>query len=183
MNTTTPTIARQLSIPLVALASGLFLAGVIAGGVTYLERSPERQPFVPGTDALWQHIILALVASTIFIVIERRRAQPHSPIVLLAPLGKSAAHRIRYTFASVPRRPKTIFRLLAAIPPAALLLFGPFRMGIQVLGGLDPNFTVNAWGGPSYLGAMAFHYFDGALMMVAAAWLLDRLLLRDTRSV
>jgi hypothetical protein len=31
------------------------------------------------------------------------------------------------------------------------------RAGEQVIGGLDPNSTVNAWGGPAYLGAMACH--------------------------
>ncbi|WP_280382388.1 hypothetical protein [Nocardia wallacei] len=45
------------------------------------------------------------------------------------------------------------------------------------MAGLDPNFTVDAWGGPGYLGAMACHYLDGALLMAAAAGLLHVLLL------
>jgi hypothetical protein len=46
----------------------------------------------------------------------------------------------------------------------------------QLTGGLDPNFTVNAWGGPSYAGAMACHYLDLFLLAVGAAWLIDRIL-------
>jgi len=51
-----------------------------------------------------------------------------------------------------------------------------WRAGEQVTGGLDPNFTVNAWGGPSYAGAMACHYLDLFLISAAAAWLLDKIL-------
>ena len=36
--------------------------------------------------------------------------------------------------------------------------------------------AANAWGGPSYLGAMACHYLDAALMIAAGAWLLDKIL-------
>src|ERR1019366_584393 len=54
-----------------------------------------------------------------------------------------------------------------------------YRCGMQVTAGLDPNGTVNAWGGPTYLGAMAFHYFDGILMLAAACWLLALILLPD----
>jgi hypothetical protein len=51
--------------------------------------------------------------------------------------------------------------------------YGLWRTGEQVTGGLDPNFTVNAWGGPGYLGAMFCHYLDGGLIMVACAWRLN----------
>jgi hypothetical protein len=39
--------------------------------------------------------------------------------------------------------------------------------------------TVGAWGGPTYLGAMACHYLDCFLLVAAAAWALDRILLPD----
>ena len=48
--------------------------------------------------------------------------------------------------------------------------------------GLDPNFTVNAWGGPTYLGAMASHYLDLLVLMGAAAWMLHLILLPDPRT-
>ena len=48
--------------------------------------------------------------------------------------------------------------------------------GEQVTGGLGPNFTVNVRTA-TYLGAMACHYLDAALMIAVSAWLLDRNLL------
>lgn len=173
-----PTTNHQLSIPLVVLATGIFLAGVISGGATFLNRSPIRENHVPGTEAWWPHVLLALITVAILIVVERRRTVPRS-VLLLAPLRKAAAQRVWYTARSIARHPTAALRLLAAVPPAALLLYSPFRIGVQVLGGLDPNFTVNAWGGPSYLGAMACHYLDGALLAAAVTWLLGQLLLRE----
>lgn len=43
--------------------------------------------------------------------------------------------------------------------------------------GLDPNATVNAWGGPTYLGALLAHSLDAMVGFYAAAFLLGRLLL------
>lgn len=50
-------------------------------------------------------------------------------------------------------------------------------MGMQVTGGLDPNATVNAWGGPTYLGALLARWLDGIVSFYAAAFLLSCLLL------
>ena len=67
-------------------------------------------------------------------------------------------------------------RAAAAVPLVLVLLFMPFRMGMQISGGLDPNATVNAWGGPTYLGALLAHYLDNIVSFYAAAFLLSRLL-------
>jgi len=56
--------------------------------------------------------------------------------------------------------------------------FSADRLGAQVIGGLDPNATVNAWGGPSYLGALLAHWLDGIVGFYAAAFLLSRVLVR-----
>jgi hypothetical protein len=44
-------------------------------------------------------------------------------------------------------------------------------------GRLDPNQIVNAWGGPTYIGAMAAHYLDAGLVIAAAACVLNWILL------
>ena len=62
------------------------------------------------------------------------------------------------------------------MPLVLVALYTPFRMGMQVTGGLDPNATVNAWGGPTYLGALLAHWLDGIVGFYAAAFLLSRLL-------
>jgi hypothetical protein len=69
-------------------------------------------------------------------------------------------------------------RVAATVPLVLLLAYAPFRLGAQLIGGLDPNATVNAWGGPSYLGALLAHWLDGLVAFYAAAFLLSRLLLR-----
>jgi hypothetical protein len=106
----------------------------------------------------------------------RRRCGPRSRrLWLLAPLGTRTARRIARTlgFGSESAQP---LRLLLALPAAALFLYCFWRAGVQVTDGLDPNFTVNAWGGPSYAGALACHYLDLFLLAAASAWLTDRIL-------
>ena len=66
---------------------------------------------------------------------------------------------------------------MATVPLVLVLLYAPFRMGAQIVGGLDPNATVNAWGGPTYLGALLAHWLDGVAGFYAAAFLLSQLLL------
>ncbi len=70
---------------------------------------------------------------------------------------------------------------MLATPLLLLVMFGFFRTGYQVTSGLDPNDTVNAWGGPTYIGAMACHYLDVAVIVAAAAWLLNEILPRRDR--
>jgi hypothetical protein len=57
-----------------------------------------------------------------------------------------------------------------------VLLYAPYRMGKQVIGGLDPNSTVNAWGGPSYAGALLAHWLDCMIGFYVAAFLVSLLL-------
>jgi hypothetical protein len=173
-------VARQLSAPLVILAAALFAAGGISGLFSYLDRSSVRERFIPGSSAWWQHLAVAVVACAAFGYgrwRHQRRFGRHSDrLWLLAPLGKPAARRVARTLGAL-RGPSGLGRALLAVPPAAVFLYFFYRNGEQVIGGLDPNFTVNAWGGPTYIGAMACHYLDGLVLMGAAAWLLDRILL------
>jgi hypothetical protein len=173
------TAAQQLSGPLTALAGSAFVSGVVYGLLGYLQRSPIRQEHVAGTAAWGQQLVLALAAVVILSVgrwRHRRRFGPRSGrLWLLAPLGRHAARRVARAlgFGGEAARPG---RLLLAFPAAALFLFCFWRAGVQVTGGLDPNFTVNAWGGPSYVGALACHYLDLFLLAAGAAWLIDRIL-------
>ena len=69
-----------------------------------------------------------------------------------------------------------MLRRVTSVPFVAIMAFTCWRAGIQVTGGLDPNFTGNAWGGPTYLGAMFCHYVDCAWMIGVSAALLNLLL-------
>ncbi|HTA07303.1 MAG TPA: hypothetical protein VK836_02250 [Streptosporangiaceae bacterium] len=173
------TVASQLSGPLTALAGSAFVSGVSYGIVEFLQRSPIRQEHVAGTAAWGQQLAVTLATIVILSVAHarhRRRFGPRSGrLWLLARLGTQAARRVTRAlgFGSEPAQP---VRLLLALPAAALFLFCFWRAGVQVTAGLDPNFTVNAWGGPSYAGALACHYLDLFLLAAGAAWLADRIL-------
>jgi hypothetical protein len=175
------TVAYQLSGPLTALVGSAFVSGVLYGLLEFLERSPIRREHVAGSAAWGQQLVLALGTIVILSVAQarhRRRFGPRSGrLWLLAPLGRHAARRVARALGlgSEAAQPG---RLLLALPAAALFLFCFWRAGVQVTAGLDPNFTVNAWGGPSYAGAMACHYLDLFLLAASAGWLMDRILPR-----
>jgi len=172
-------LAYQLSGPLLGLVGSAFVSGLSYGFFQFLGRSPIRHEHVPGTAAWGPHLALALAALVIFSVAwwrHRQRLGPHSGrLWLLAPLGRNAAGRVARTL-GFGGGPAQFGRLLLALPVAALFLFCFWRAGAQVTGGLDPNFTVNAWGGPTYVGALACHYLDLFLVASGAAWLMDRIL-------
>lgn len=181
-STTTPAVpemipaARRLSPFLSFSAAGLIGLGILTGLIAYLNRSPAREAHVPGTWAWPQHLVLAAVACALYGIARWRRVRRPgrgARLLLLAPLGRPAASRLRAT-----TRPVS-WRTAAALPPLALIAYGFWRTGEQVTAGLDPNSTVNAWGGPTYLGAMACHYLDGGLIIAACALLLNWILLRE----
>ena len=174
-----PPVAVQLSGPLTALVSSAFVSGMAYGLLQFLQRSPVRHPHVAGTAAWGPHLALALatvVVGSVAWTRRRRKFGPRSgPLWLLAPLGRHAALRVAHAlgFGSEAARPG---RVLLALPAAVLFVFCCWRAGVQVTGGLDPNFTANAWGGPSYAGALACHYLDLFLVAAGAMWLVDRIL-------
>ena len=179
-------IARQLSVPTTLLATACVAAGTVTGLFIYLDRSPIRRKYLPGSSAYWQQAAIAGVALLLYGYSwwRHQRRSGHQPgrLLLLAPLGKPAARRFARTMHQAIRSPSGFARAVATLPFAALLIYCPWRIGEQITAGLDPNWTVNAWGGPSYLGAMACHYLDMGLLIAAAAWLLGKILLPDAAS-
>src|SRR5262249_14748529 len=109
----------------------------------------------------------------------RRPGRPGEPPWLLSPLGRPAARRLVRTTRSGLSEPAAFGRAVLVLALAGLFLYGLYRAGEQVTAGLDPNFTVNAWGGPTYAGAMAVHYLDLLVLMGAAAWMLHLILPPD----
>ncbi|WP_199856725.1 hypothetical protein [Nocardia suismassiliense] len=173
-------LRMQFSRPLVAIATTSLAAGIVFGGTIYLHRSPELETPVDGTSAWLPHLVLFALAAAVCTVILRRRGVAAAILLVSAPLGTTAARRLGNTLRAIPRHPSVLLRVLLAVPAMVVLVYCPFRIGVQVLAGLDPNFTVDAWGGPTYLGAMACHYLDAAVLIAAAAYLLNKLLLPAT---
>ncbi len=127
-----------------------------------------------GTSAWAVHVVLTALA---VVAVAWLAAKGRVRATLLAPFGRTAAGRFRLTLRMAARRPGAALRAVVAAPFAALSLYGFWRAGEQVLAGLDPHFTANAWGGPGYVGAMYCHYLDAALLTAVAALALHGLLL------
>lgn len=154
-----------------ASALALVASGIATGWVQYLHRSPVLKAHAPGTSAWTQQFIVAAVACALYWVAlwrhRRRYGRESGRPLLLAPLSRHAAARLVATMRLAS------WRMVAALPPLVVIAYGCWRIGEQVTAGLDPNFTVNAWGGPTYLGAMTCHYLDAGLGMAVCAWLLN----------
>ena len=172
-------VARQISPLLTVSAAGVIAVGVATGFIRYLDRSPIRESSAPGASAWGQQLTVAVVAVALYGVARwrhgRRFGRGSGRLLLLAPLGRNAAARL------TAAARQASWRTAAALPPLLVIGYCCWRVGEQVTAGLDPNFTANAWGGPSYLGAMACHYLDIALIVAASGWLLDKVLPQAAR--
>ena len=159
----------------------LFLTGIAEGAGEYARRSPAIAKHIAGSNAITVHVALALAAAAAVVGIQARRARrPAQPgrSPWAAPFSANALKRLGRTirFAAGPSLPN-LARVIATVAVVLALAFEPFRMGAQVTGGLDPNATVNAWGGPTYVGALLAHWLDCLAGFYAAAFLLSRLAL------
>ena len=172
-------VTQQISPLLVVSAAGVTAVGVASGFVRYLDRSPIRDATAPGASAWGQQIAVAVVGCALYGVArwrhDRRFGRGSGRLLLLAPLGRNAAARL------TAAARQASWRTAAALPPLVVIGYCCWRVGEQVTAGLDPNFTANAWGGPGYLGAMACHYLDIALIIAASGWLLDQILPQAAR--
>jgi hypothetical protein len=175
---------RHLSRTTALACAALFVAGVVIGAITYLNRSAVAKAHVPGTNAIATQVVLALVAAALFVGLPRLRLAQRAPYpVWVAPFSRSGYERLARTvrMRSGASAGGAVRAVLAALL-TALLLFNFLRAGAQVIGGLDPNFTVNAWGGPGYLGALLAHYLDAAYLFYAEALLLNLVLVGPDRT-
>ena len=159
----------------------LFLTGIAEGAAQYTRHSPVPERHVAGTNAITIHVLLAIAAAAAVISIQARRCRRparrrHSPWA--APFSASALARLSRTIRFAHGLSlQNLARVMATVPLVLVLLYTPLRMGAQIAGGLDPNATVNAWGGPTYPGALLAHWLDGIAGSCIAAFLLSQLLL------
>jgi hypothetical protein len=179
--------ADQLSeVSLIVLGVACFV-GVAAGAVSYSNRSHVRKIHATGTNAIPVQLSLALVVVGFVVAAQLHRPRsgmPSARSLWLTSLSKNALTRVGDTIRFA--RGLTLRNFVTILPAVfllAVMVYCPFRMGQQVIGGLDPNSTVNAWGGPTYLGALLAHWLDSIVIFYGAALALDRLLVRKREPI
>ncbi|GAB3295982.1 hypothetical protein EK0264_14680 [Epidermidibacterium keratini] len=154
------------SWPLIAGALALVIAGAATGLGTLVD-APRPVPVTSPDDTAWPaHIALGAVLLAFLVLRVRFRGWR----ALLTPMSARAGRRLRAGLTE--RSPRAV----ASLALAALLAYLAFRMGMQLTAGLDPAFTANAWGGPTYLGALLCHAIDAALISLIAVTALHLLL-------
>ncbi|MFI5959670.1 hypothetical protein [Cryptosporangium sp. NPDC051539] len=156
-----------LSRPAVTVAA-LFLAAGVASGAALYGRDPDKA-HVDGTEAWIPHLVITALIAVWFVLAARR--SPYGWRVITMPLARATSQRVAATFRAVAI-PAGLLRCLAVAFLLFVEAYTTWRIGAQVIAGSDPNFTANAWGGPSYLGAMYCHYLDGALIVATCHVLL-----------
>lgn len=173
--------ANRLSRPSVAVLFAAFVIGIVEGALNYAHRSHVIERHVAGTNAITVHVVLAIVAVAVVAVVQlsaSRRAIKRAGMPWVAPFSANALSRLCRTIRA--SRGISAVRLLPTALLLLVLLYAPFRMGAQIVGGIDPNATVNAWGGPTYLGALLAHWLDCIVGFYAVAFVLSRLLLKSS---
>jgi len=169
---TDDTSKPRLSRVFCASTAVIFGIGVTSGVPAAVAGEKGSVTHLPDTNAWGVHLVITglTVALILAIWVVRRRTGRAGTPLILAPLGARAEHRLRRT-ARV-----ALLRMIPIVLLLAFTAYGLWRAGMQVFAGLDPGFVVNAWGGPSYLGAMYCHYLDGGLMIAAALMVVHLLL-------
>ncbi|MBL8121792.1 hypothetical protein JNM87_03515 [Candidatus Saccharibacteria bacterium] len=163
--------------------AGVAFMGVTTGVIMYLQRPAVTPPNDPANNAIALHLILAIGATITAVVIQMYRTRHRQSNIWLAPFKQRAVRRVLATLR--PRRASVaaIVRIPLMIVLLLLLLWEPYRGAAQPFAALSPATTVNAWGGPSYLGATFAHLLDGVVVFYVAAFLLHLVLVRQISRV
>ena len=150
---------------------GVLLAlGIALGGVLLARDTDDTSAGAGVATANWVHVGLGAAALAV-LALAWRRDRAATVAFLRRPF--TAAGWAAFTGALRWRGRPVLLRPVAFLAALAMA-YTPLRAGVQVLAGLDPDVTRDAWGGPSYPGAAAAHWLDGALIFLAAAALVQR---------
>lgn len=174
---------RRLSPILCAITVVAFVAGLGWGLSEYLsaDRDAPINAHVDGTDAWGVHIALTAVALGWIIAGVWAHRTARAPwLVPPNPVGRPITAQWS---ALVPLTPMKAARGIIAAAVEFVVVYSVWRAGAQITGALDPRWTVNAWGGPGYLGALYCHYLDLALLIGVASIIQRRILPKPAAGV
>lgn len=178
MRSAPPQHHRTVSPPLTIIAVITVALGLVLGVLNQRGRGDQVADHRPQDNAIAPHLVigaLVLAAAVILTVVTRSLRWIWTPVS-----GRTGA-RIRATFGQVAESPTGVLRSAAVVALAVFVLYLLLRMGLQATAGLNPGFTVNAWGGPTRLGAFAAHGVD-ALACIGLACAVGHLVLRPAPS-
>jgi len=163
----------------VSLFVGLFVLGAVAGLLELLTDSDQTSTGATVAIANWVHVGLAVVL-IVSLLVAYRRDRRWLVTFLVRPFTSEGWASLRSGLTGLPRllvgrRPAgRVTLVLCAFVTAAVLMLVTVRAGEQVFAAFDPDFTRDAWGGPSYLGASLAHWLDAACIFYAGAAVLTR---------
>ena len=174
----------------------LFAIGTAAGLVQLISDTDTTSTGAGVAVANVVHCLIAAITIGVAVAIHRRNPARLRAFAR-APFTTAGWHNLISASTALPRSLGDIARavsgrsshrhklghVLLGLPAgivltvgAALIWFTPLRAGQQVFAALDADFTRDAWGGPSYLGASLAHWMDGVLMFYAATALIRAML-------
>ena len=156
----------------------LLVAGLGFGAYRYSHRPATFPPNDPANNAILVHLIIAACVVLTVAAIQLYRKRKRLSNIWLAPFSQNALQRFKATILPKPVTVLSIIRAALCLPLLIVILFEPFRMGAQIIGALDPSEPANAWGGPSYAGAMAAHYMDCLIFIYVSALILHWIMAR-----
>jgi hypothetical protein len=161
----------KLSSAIISAFVFVFAAGLGFGYYLYLNH-PAIKPNIPANNAIAIHLIIAACAVVTVTAIQLYRMRKHLHNIWAAPFSERAFLRFKATIIPRPVRLLSILRALVSILLLIVMLFTPFRIGAQIGDALDPTLPINAWGGPSYIGASLAHSMDMIIFLYVAALIL-----------
>ncbi len=173
-------MSRRHWLPFLAL----FGIGVAGGLVQLLSDGDETSGTARVAVANTVHVVLAAVVLAA-LAVARHRDRAAVRRFLARPFTEGGASDVGAGIVLLPlavhalARRRPVRGALVGVPLGALslvaflvMLFVPLRAGQQVFAAFDPDFTRDAWGGPTYLGASLAHWLDLALLFYAGAGVL-----------
>lgn len=166
---------KHISKLAITVCTVLFVLGIVAGWFVYQSRIPVRTLHVAGSNAILIHSYIALACSlALAISMFYHRFAPKTPYsIWAAPFTKTALQRLKNViFMRDGINRYSIIRATIVAFLTIICLYYFFRAGMQLLAARDPNFTVNAWGGPGYLGASFAHWMDAAALFYAQSFII-----------
>jgi hypothetical protein len=184
-----PVTADRLCRSAILGFSTLLIIGTIAGLIELITDRDDTSSGAGVAVANWVHVGIAAVSIGVAAV-ARRRDPERLRRFIRAPFTTDGWRRLLAATFALPRwlldlaltlvgrgpRGSRIRRVIAGLPLAICLSAVaagvwsvPLRAGEQIFAGFDPDFTRDAWGGPTYLGAAMAHWMDGALLFYVGA--------------